>query len=84
MNWFLGILVALCLAAMVGGIHQSLQEKREWEQYMVDHNCQVVGRKASTTSSGMGITPSGNVAMVVVDNPAQTGFACDDGITYWR
>lgn len=61
----------------------SIEEQLEWDAFAKTH-CKVVGRMASSTGSGIGITGGGNAALVVTTTPEKTGYLCDDGITYWR
>ena len=51
-------------------------EHQQWEEFAVQHKCRVVGRTEGrwiVGSDGKSYYESG-----------QTGYLCDDGVTYWR
>jgi hypothetical protein len=79
---FIGVIgcVALLAVAIVG----SLQEENEWTTFRSAHHCKVVGKTAASTSVGVGIGADGKTSVVPIFTPGQTGYACDDGVTYWR
>ena len=52
----------------------------EWDIYKVEHHCKVTQKKDG--DSGVGITTNGSVVMT--STSSQTGWLCDDGITYWK
>lgn len=65
----------LFLAAWV-----SVAEQERWEKFKADRNCRVTSRATDTTS--VGFDTSGNMSIIVT--PGKTGWACDDGVTYYR
>ena len=60
------------LTAIAFGMWQGQLEKvaqaDEWQSFAKAHGCKVVGQKIPT---GLSFT-------------SQTGWGCDDGVTYWR
>lgn len=69
-------------------IWASIEEAKEWQAFSVTHDCKVVGRMSSSTSTGLGfgMMSNGQMGTVMTTNtiPAKTGYACNDGVTYWR
>lgn len=59
------------IASVVTGLYQARQESykrdRDWSKFSQEHACKVVAKREP---SGLSIV-------------GQTGFACEDGITYW-
>jgi hypothetical protein len=81
----LGIIV-ICVVLIPVGIYAAIVSERNWQAYASEH-CQVVGKMSGSVSSGMGTTfTNGKVGAgpVTVYTPGKTGYACDDGMTYWR
>ena len=62
----------------------AIVEDREWEKFKVDHKCRIVSYQPSTSSTGTGLSPKGEITTVVVTTPDKTGWLCDDGVTYYR
>lgn len=63
-----GAFVLLVLALVMAG----QRDNKRWEQFKADHSCRVVAKRDSqSTSSGSYVA-------------GQTGWLCDDGITYFR
>lgn len=61
--------VVLALFALnTVSIYTSMVEQRRWDAFSVAHECKVVGRMNSSSSK----------------TPEKTGYACNDGVTYWR
>lgn len=63
-------------------------EQNEWDQFANTHDCKVVGKQKSTTSTvvSYGMSSSGSMVPVIgtVSTPAKTGYLCNDDTTYWR
>lgn len=74
-------LFVTALAGILGlGIYASHKSEQRWETFKVEHQCKKVG--TITPSTGVGVSPKGEVVTTVI--PGKTGWACDDGQTYWR
>lgn len=79
--WVIGFVMAGLLYGFITG---SIQERKEWEAFKLSHACKVVGKIKESMGVGNGIGGNGQVTMVVITNPSQTGWQCNDGVTYWR
>ena len=81
-------LVALLVLLLPATLYGVAQEQKEWERFYATHNCKKVGhmRGDVQTGIGFGVTTSGNTGTVITTTvtPDQIGYACDDGVTYWR
>lgn len=75
------VLVLLLLIAF--GIYL-MHEEREWEKFKADHNCTLVGKVDGKSMPGYGISSNGTISFSVLHSAEQEGWACDDGVTYWR
>lgn len=85
MDTHVGALIGVGLfVALVAFISLSLVEEGKWREFMIDHDCKKVGEIAPSTSSGFGVSSNGSVSFVPISNPGKTGYACNDGVTYWR
>lgn len=73
------------MAAVAGLLfYVAYQEQKQWQEFARTHDCRVVGKVAPSTSFGVGISSSGSTTVVPITTPEKTGYACDDGATYWR
>lgn len=75
---------AACVIAILILIGYSVLERSndEWEEFYRTHNCQLVKEIAPTTSLGVDYTGTGTV--IVVNNPGQKCYVCNDGKQYCR
>lgn len=83
------LLLTVALAATISlAMYAMYEEAKEWASFAKAHDCRVVGRMSGTTSTGLGVgvMPNGQVGTVMTTSttPAKTGYACNDGVTYWR
>lgn len=80
------IVFVLLVLAFFGADKQMKKEQLEWQQFSLQHKCEIVGVKESSTTMGIGPTFSTKpgFSTMVMTIPAQTGWLCDNGITYWR
>lgn len=81
----LSIGVAILLL-LLGAAYLDKQEEKQWANFSKTHDCKIVGKKAGSLQ--IGVAPimggSGGVGIVVTPTSDQTGWLCNDGITYWR
>lgn len=71
----MSVLVALVLA--------SYQKEQEWRDWATEH-CKVIEKREGTTTTGVGVSLKGQAGVFIGGEPDQTGYLCDDGITYWK
>ncbi|WP_439223109.1 hypothetical protein [Klebsiella pneumoniae] len=71
----MSVLVALVLA--------SYQKKQEWRDWATEH-CKVIEKREGATTTGVGVSLKGQAGVFIGGEPDQTGYLCDDGITYWK
>lgn len=55
-------------------------EAREWGAFKREHHCKVVAKISGSTFTTIG--SDGKIG--VGSTPGKTGWACDDGVTYYR
>jgi hypothetical protein len=81
------IIPGCALAIFVIGaaaIWAAFAEQQQWDAFAAAHQCKKVGEISSSTSIGVGIGTDGKTSFVPITTPGKTGFACNDGVTYWR
>lgn len=59
------------------------QANDEWQRFASDH-CKVTEKREGQSTSGIGLSLSGKVGAFFGSTSAQTGYKCDDGVTYWK
>lgn len=69
--------VALCFSV---AIVLSIKSAEDWEKFSQQHHCRLVSHRDAQIISGS--DSSGNFTTSTI--PAQNGYQCDDGVTYWR
>jgi len=82
-------LIGITFGGLIGVlIHARNQQEEAWQQFVVDHECVIVGRIASSTQTGYGygLTSSGQYGYGVVftTEPEKTVYDCNDGVRYTR
>jgi thiol:disulfide interchange protein len=80
------VLVICILAVIVTGfIFYTNATKKEikWQEWATEH-CKVIEKIDGATSVGVGISTSGQAGAFISPSSNQTGYKCDDGITYWK
>lgn len=80
--------IAVLLLMIPLAIYGTIQEEKKWQAFKVANNCKIVGHEKGHTSTGIGfgMMPNGQMGTVMTTSstPDKTGWACDDGVTYWR
>lgn len=71
----ISVLVVLVLA--------SDQKEQEWRDWATEH-CKVIEKREGATTTGVGVSLKGQAGVFIGGEPDQTGYLCDDGITYWK
>ena len=82
------LLIVVFVAFLALLIRVNDVEENKWAAFAHEHDCKVVGRISSNTSTGLGVGMMQNgqfgTMLTTVTTPAKTGYACNDGVTYWR
>lgn len=71
----MSVLVVLVLA--------SDQKEQDWQDFAAEH-CKVIEKREGATTTGVGVSLKGQAGVFIGGEPDQTGYLCDDGITYWK
>lgn len=74
---------AFVLAIVLAG-YLAVKDGERWQEFSETHDCKKVGETSGSTSIGYGIAANGQGGMVSTYTPGKTGWACNDGVTYWR
>ena len=89
--WIVAIPLALVLAFGAGiavVVVVAIHSEQRWRIFAAKHHCKVVGRRSGDIAPNVGISvdANGKVASVIttIIEPDETGYLCDDGVTYWR
>ncbi|GJK06891.1 hypothetical protein TUM17574_53150 [Klebsiella pneumoniae] len=59
------------------------QKEQEWRDWATEH-CKVIEKREGATTTGVGVSLKGQAGVFIGGEPDQTGYLCDDGITYWK
>ncbi|HFN6047033.1 TPA: hypothetical protein ACHFQZ_004544 [Klebsiella pneumoniae] len=71
----MSVLVVLILA--------SDQKEQDWRDFAAEH-CKVIEKREGATTTGVGVSLKGQAGVFIGGEPDQTGYLCDDGVTYWK
>lgn len=86
--WPVILFIAIITALLVIVGMEEIEERKQWQNFALEHKCKKVGDIQPHTSvgTGVGMTGNGKTGVMVMNNyePGKEGFLCDDGITYWR
>lgn len=77
------LLLIVGVAVMAIAAYALCEEQKEWNKYAAEH-CKIVGRISGDTFVSTGIGANGQLVTSVGTTAEKTGYACDDGVTYWR
>lgn len=78
-----GLLLVVVL--ILGGLfYAAFQDAKEWEQFKEEHNCKKVAHISGDVFNTIGTDAKGNITIGVGTTPDKEGWACDDGVTYYR
>lgn len=73
-------LPAVMILIILGLLYLMVQESQEWEKFKVEHHCEVVAHTSGTVFN----TINTNGTVGIGSTAPQTGYKCDDGVTYYR
>ncbi len=78
---FFVVAISVVLVFLFWSLHR---EGQEWEKFRVDHNCKVVAKIPGDVFNTIGFGANGAMIVGMGATADKTGFACDDGVTYYR
>lgn len=59
-------------------------ESAKWEIFKKENNCQEISHKAAQTVNTFAVNANGNPIVGISTIPEQTGYICNNGITYYK
>lgn len=65
-------------------IWAAIKEAEQWETFVNENQCIVIGSISGSSTLAMGVGPNGTVTVTPVSIPGKTGWRCRDGMEYWR
>jgi hypothetical protein len=68
------------ISLLIGSFYMLYQESQYWEKYKTEHHCEVVAHVSGQVFN----TINTNGTIGVGSTAPQTGYKCDDGVTYYR
>lgn len=78
------ILVTCIVLLSVALLYVNTCEVAAWNKFSTQHNCQVVNRTNGQIFNTHRIDSSGNSVRDSYSTSGKTGYACNNGITYYR
>ena len=69
---------------LVAAIYFTIQESKAWDVFQAAHHCRIVGEVSGSTFVTAGIGANRQITTGIGTTSGKTGYACDDGVTYWR
>lgn len=81
---FLGFTLFGAVAGVVVFMFVEAQQEREdWQKFAAEH-CKVIEKRDSQSTTGVGLSLDGKIGTFFGSTSSQTGYQCDDGVTYWK
>lgn len=80
--WVLVVVIGLTCSVVALSVYSSEEEREEWNRFSSQHDCHLVGQREAQHTYGYSYGRNGGLVSTTV--PGQSGYLCDDGITYWR
>lgn len=78
------LIVAACIAVGVLMMSLVVIDQRDWQRFSVENRCRLVAHISGSTFNTVGISSNGQAVVGVGSTSDKNGYACDDGITYYR
>jgi hypothetical protein len=82
------LLFAALFLSIPAAIYFDILDQKEWDKFYAGHDCKIVGhvKGGVLIGNGIGVTYGGKVGSVITTTiePDKNGYACNDGVTYWR
>ncbi|WP_142491011.1 hypothetical protein [Klebsiella pneumoniae] len=87
-EWFCYIIIGLALAGLFVYIlalflSPIYEKEQDWRNWAKEH-CKVIEKREGATTTGVGVSLKGQAGVFIGGEPDQTGYLCDDGVTYWK
>lgn len=77
--------IAVAVVALVAlAIWVGWRAEADWQQFVRDHQCHVIGHVSGSTGVGPSFGVNGGSGIAVVTIPGKTGWLCNNGQQYWR
>lgn len=82
-----GFLCITLFGVVAGGVAlmfvEAQQEREDWQKFAAEH-CKVIEKRDSQSTTGVGLSLDGKIGTFFGSTSSQTGYHCDDGVTYWK
>ena len=79
-DYTMPMLITVCILAIIYSVIAGVYSEKEWQIFKSQHDCVIVGKVESTINPGF----STDGQFIATTTPSQTGWECNDGVTYWR
>lgn len=76
-------LFSACISMLLYLWFSSNQEKENWKSFAAEH-CKIIEKRDGQSTTGVGMSLTGKIGAFFGRSSAQTGYQCDDGVTYWK
>ena len=85
-DWLMLSLCFAVVAILVGCVGLVWWDEKQWHEFKDAHACHVVGKTSGSVNPMVApiIGGNGGLAVGISYTTGQTGWQCDDGVTYWR
>ncbi|EOT5430138.1 hypothetical protein VSS22_24565 [Klebsiella pneumoniae] len=75
--------LVIVISSVVYIIKAEYENEKQWTEWASVH-CKIVAKKDGHLTTGVGFTIKGVMGFFTGSQPSQTGYQCDDGLTYWK
>jgi len=79
-----GIIALSIVAIFALMIYDWARQGREWDAFKVAHHCHITAKVAGQAFNTITPSSNGGIAVGIGVTDEQTGWTCDDGITYFK
>lgn len=79
---FFGLLMLVIVIGMPFVMIADHEERQRWDDFKATNDCKATARIEGQSHSTIGISTTGSVVYGVTTTPDQTGWTCNDGVTY--
>ena len=82
-----GFVAITLFGAVICGVmlmfEEARQQREDWREFAAEH-CKVIEKRDGQSTTGVGLSLTGKVGTFFGSTSGQTGYQCDDGVTYWK